>query len=194
MVGKTFKGMTDAMLDWPTARFTELAVGGTDGSDPNFTPGGFVFQDKEADVEAEFQKNLAFALDLARSTTQPDNPVSHLGNTAPDMVPNTFPTSYGTPQTVEVNAKRSLGRVSVHWTVNGGREHSASTSEWKGGERYGEPGVYYHRLRAQIGGTHPGDSLKVWFEAKKSKTKPFCDASHESAGFESCARAARTEH
>lgn len=31
MVGKTFKGMTDAMLDWQTARFTELAVGPTDG-------------------------------------------------------------------------------------------------------------------------------------------------------------------
>ncbi len=31
MVGKTFKGMTDAMLDWQTARFTELAVGGTQG-------------------------------------------------------------------------------------------------------------------------------------------------------------------
>jgi len=30
MVGKTFKGMTDAMLDWQTARFSELAV-----SDPN---------------------------------------------------------------------------------------------------------------------------------------------------------------
>lgn len=30
MLGKTFKGMTDAMLDWQTARFTELAVGGTD--------------------------------------------------------------------------------------------------------------------------------------------------------------------
>lgn len=31
MVGKTFKGMTDAMLDWQTARFCELAVSGTDG-------------------------------------------------------------------------------------------------------------------------------------------------------------------
>lgn len=31
MVGKTFKGMTDAMLDWQTARFSELAFGGTDG-------------------------------------------------------------------------------------------------------------------------------------------------------------------
>lgn len=31
MVGKTFKGMTDAMLVWQTARFTELAAGPTDG-------------------------------------------------------------------------------------------------------------------------------------------------------------------
>lgn len=31
MLGKTFKGMTDAVLDWQTQRFTELAVAGTDG-------------------------------------------------------------------------------------------------------------------------------------------------------------------
>ncbi|MEZ0367379.1 ATP-dependent DNA ligase [Mycobacterium sp. pUA109] len=31
MLGKTFKGMTDAMLDWQTARFLRLAVGPTDG-------------------------------------------------------------------------------------------------------------------------------------------------------------------
>ncbi len=31
MVGKTFKGMTDATLDWQTARFSELAIGGTEG-------------------------------------------------------------------------------------------------------------------------------------------------------------------
>jgi len=31
MLGKTFKGMTDAMLDWQTARFNELADGPTDG-------------------------------------------------------------------------------------------------------------------------------------------------------------------
>jgi len=30
MLGKTFKGMTDAMLDWQTARFTELAADGLD--------------------------------------------------------------------------------------------------------------------------------------------------------------------
>jgi DNA ligase 1 len=31
MLGKTFKGMTDAMLDWQTTRFLELADGPTDG-------------------------------------------------------------------------------------------------------------------------------------------------------------------
>jgi len=31
MLGKTFKGMTDAMLEWQTVRFHELAVGGTEG-------------------------------------------------------------------------------------------------------------------------------------------------------------------
>jgi DNA ligase-1 len=31
MLGKTFKGMTDAMLDWQTRRFRELADGPTDG-------------------------------------------------------------------------------------------------------------------------------------------------------------------
>jgi DNA ligase-1 len=31
MLGKTFKGMTDEMLDWQTARFTELADGPMDG-------------------------------------------------------------------------------------------------------------------------------------------------------------------
>jgi DNA ligase-1 len=31
MLGKTFKGMTDEMLDWQTRRFLELATGPTDG-------------------------------------------------------------------------------------------------------------------------------------------------------------------
>jgi DNA ligase-1 len=31
MLGKTFKGMTDEMLDWQTKRFSELAEGSTDG-------------------------------------------------------------------------------------------------------------------------------------------------------------------
>jgi hypothetical protein len=148
-------------------------VGGTDGTDPAYTPNGFAFQDSDADIEAQFQKNLAFALDLARSAKDPANFSSHLGNTAPDLKPTTFPVSYGDPQTVEVNAKRELGSVTVHWKVNGGREHTASTREFKGGSKYGDPGVYYHRLRGDVTGTHTGDKVQVWFTAKKAKSDSF---------------------
>jgi hypothetical protein len=157
-------------------------VGGTDGTDPAYNPDGFVFQDKESDVAAEFNKNLPFALDLARSAGNPANFVSHLGNTAPELVPTTFPVSYGDPQTVEVNAKRQLGPVTLHWRVNGGPEHRAPTREFRGGSKYGEPGVYYHRLRGDVTGTSPGDHVEVWFTARGAWTDPFTyDAKSESA-------------
>ena len=152
---------------------TGPAVGGTDGTDPAYTPNGFAFQDSEADIQAQFEKNLAFALDLSRSAKDPANFSSHLGNTAPQLVPTTFPVSYGDPQTVEVNAKRELGSVTVHWKVNGGREHTASTREFKGGAKYGDPGVYYHRMRGEVTGTHKGDKVQVWFTAKKAKSDSF---------------------
>ena len=54
---------------------TGPGVGGTvDGPDA-FNPGGFVFQDSEAAVEDQFQRNLPFALDLARSAKNPGRPV-----------------------------------------------------------------------------------------------------------------------
>ena len=154
-------------------------VGGTDGSDPNFTPGGFVFQDDDAAIQAEFEKNLQFALDLARSADDPDEPNSHLGNEAPALVPTTFTTSNGSPQTVEVNARKSLGAVTAHWTINGGRDRQARTTEWGGGQRHGEPGLYYHRMRAKIDGMRTGDKVRVWFTADRgrgrrdNRTTPF---------------------
>jgi hypothetical protein len=150
-------------------------VGGTVNGPDSFSPGGFVFQDSEADIQAEFQKNLAFALDLARSAKDPENPVSHLFNTAPEFVPTPFPISYGDPQTVEVNAKKSLGAVRVYWQVNNGAVHWGPTTEYQGGQRrYGDPGVYYHHLRGQVSGTKPGDTVKVWFQAgQKHASDPF---------------------
>ena len=94
-----------------------------------------------------------FALDLATD-----------GDAGPDFVPHTFAVSYGQPQTVEVNARRALGAVSVHWRVAGGPEQSEPLSEYKGGERYGAPGAVYHRLRGQVTGFRAGDSVQVWFE------------------------------
>src|SRR4051794_26277872 len=148
-------------------------VGGTiDGPDA-FDPGGFVFQDSEAAVEDEFQRNIPFALDLARSAKNPGRPVSHIGNVAPDFEPHAFKVSYGSPQTVEVNANRDLGPVEVMWRVNGGVVHRAPTSEYKGGERYGAPGVYYHKLRATVTGFSQGDNVDVWFTAGSHSSTPF---------------------
>ena len=142
---------------------------------------GFVFPDDEALVEAEFQRNLPFALDLAKSAPAPDSPVSHLGSTVADFYLDTsaidpeksgnplsdfrFSVSYGDPQPVQVLAKRSLGAVTLRYQVNGGPALAASTSEWVGGERYGSGGdFYYHLVRGNVTGTSPGDSVTVWFE------------------------------
>jgi hypothetical protein len=160
----------DAYNNWGTQAYTvELdggsgdGVGGTVDGPDSLPPGGFVFQDDETAVQAEFQKNLDFALDLAKSAAKPDQPQSHLGNTAPDLVPTTFSISHGDPQTVEVNAKRSLGDVKVFWQVNGGRVQRGGLGEYAGGERYGKPGTYYHKLRGQVSGAQPGDTVMVWF-------------------------------
>lgn len=173
----------DVLNAWGTQSYTvELnggsgpPVGGTDGAE-GLEPAGFVFQDDEAAVQAEFEKNLDFALDLARAAARPDEAQSHLGPKVPDFVPTTFGISHGSPQTVEVNAKRSLGRVEAHWRVNGGRERHSGTREFRGGERYGKPGTYFHKLRADIGGLRAGDEVEVWFEAghgrKAKRSTPF---------------------
>ena len=122
-----------------------------------------------------FEENLAFALDLARSTRDPDDPISHIGNSAPDFVPNAFPTSSGDPQTVEVNAKRALGTVWAEWqVVESGRRGAVRTSEWDGGLRYGEPGVYYHKLRADIRtGARAGQTVRVRFTARNARSEAF---------------------
>src|SRR3954451_14306464 len=133
-------------------------VGGTVNNTNGMNPGGFVFQDREADVEAVAAKNIPFFMDLAQSASHPDTPVSHLGVTIPDFVPQTFPTSYGSPQTVEVNVKRSLGDVTVNWQVNGGATQTVNATEFNGGKRYGQSGVYYHRMRGAGSGLQAGGS------------------------------------
>jgi hypothetical protein len=139
-------------------------VGGTDGSHPNLVPGGFAFQDSEADVQTVFEENREFALDLARSAPDPDDPKSHIANEAVKLVPNTFAVSYGDPQLLEVNAKKALGAITAHWRVAGGASGSAPMSQWDGGLRYGDPGTYYHHMRATVQtGATPGQQVEVWF-------------------------------
>jgi zinc carboxypeptidase/immune inhibitor InhA-like protein len=141
-----------------------------DVSDPDRGGGEsvFEFQDSASDLQDAFDKNLPFALDVAKSAKDPANPVERLGIDVPDFVPATFAVSYGDPQTVEVNAKRELGKVRVRYQINGGATKSADTAEWTGGERFGGEGVYFHRLRGVVSGAKPGDKVKVWFESLKA--------------------------
>lgn len=135
---------------------------------------GFVFPDDEALVQQEYAINLPFALDLAKSAPDPARPVSHLGNTTKPFYVDAFPVSYGDPQTVQVNAARRLGDVTLRYRVNGGAVRSAGTTEWQGGERFGGPGdVYYRLLRGQIAGTSPGDQVQVWFEGGGETSESF---------------------
>ena len=170
------------------------AVTNTLGWTPELEEGcvgcGFVFPDDEALVQAEFQKNLPFALDVAKSAPNPAQPVSHLGNTTkpfyldlsaidPEKVHNPlsdfrFAVSYGDPQPVQVLARRSLGAVTLKYQINGGPVQSGPTSEWNGGERFGDLGdVYYRIMRGSVTGTSPGDIVKVWFEGGGSASDPF---------------------
>ncbi len=151
---------------------------------------GFVFPDDEQLIQQEFLNTLHFALDVAKSAANPAQPVSHLGNTVkpfylemasiePELSGNPqgdfrFAVSYGDPQTVQVLAARSLGKVTLKYQVNNGPVQSAPTTEWDGGERFGSSGdVYYHIMRGQVKGTQPGDSVKVWFEGGRQASDSF---------------------
>ena len=144
---------------------------GTIARDPTVT--GFEFEDDEAEVQKEFRRHRRFALDLAESADVPDRPESHLGNTVADFQMDAFSVSYGDPQPVQVTARRSLGAVSAHYRINGGVVRVASTQEQGPGERYGDSGVYFHRMRGEVTGTEPGDSIEVWFEAGGQRSPSF---------------------
>ncbi len=158
---------------------------------PELSPGcpgcGFVFPDDEALVQAEFERNLPFAESVAASAVDPDDPKSSLGITTKPFyldsedpyksglpsVQLSFTKSYGDPQPVAVLAKRSLGRVSAKWRINGGRTRSARTREWTGGESYGMTSTHYHQVRGVVTGTDPGDRVQVWFEARGKRSPSF---------------------
>ncbi len=135
---------------------------------------GFVFPDDEALVQAQFEKQLPFALDVVKSALNPSDPVSHLGNTVADFVVDKFDVSYGKDQVVQVDAKRKLGPVLLKYQINGGATKIALTSEWGGGERYGQGyNTYFHQLRGKVKGANPGDSVKVRFVSAGKQSEEF---------------------
>ncbi len=129
---------------------------------------GFNFPDDEGLIQAEFEKNVPFALAVAESTHDPDDPVSVVGRTAADMVSDPFAVSYGTTQPVAVTAKRAIKNLRLRYSVNGGRTRTHKTWQWKGGERYGDThDDYYAEFRGKVTRTAPGDSVQVWFTGRK---------------------------
>jgi hypothetical protein len=129
----------------------------------------FEFPDDEELIQAEFEKNIPFALAVAESAKDPDDPVSVVGRTAPDFAVDSFDVSYGDPQTVAVTAKRAIKHLRLNYRINGGKTKTASVKEWKGGEVYkgDENAHYYAEFRGQVKGTRVGDKVKVWFSGEK---------------------------
>jgi hypothetical protein len=133
----------------------------------------FTFPDDEGLIQAEFAKNVPFALSVAKSAHDPDDPVSVVGQQAADLVADPFEVSYGTTQPVAVTAKRALQSLQLNYKVNGGRTVTDTVSEWKGGERYGDSdNHYYAEFRGTVRSTKPGDSVEVWFSGVKPGTGP----------------------
>ena len=131
---------------------------------------GFEFPDDEELVQAEFEKNIPFAVSIAESADDPDDPESAIGREAENFRVDSFDVSYGDPQTVAVVAKRALDDLRMHYRVDGGRTHTTRVREWRGGERYGdENDRYYAEYRGKVRGADRGDDVTVWFSAEEDR-------------------------
>ncbi len=129
----------------------------------------FNFPDSEVLIQAEFEANIPFALSVAKSAKDPDNPVSSVGLRAPEFDVDEFSVSYGRRQQVAVTARRDMQNLTLRYRINGGRIQSTSVKAWKGGERYGDNGdTYYAEYRGVIRNADPGDSVQVWFTGRST--------------------------
>lgn len=134
----------------------------------------FNFPDDEKLIQQEFEKNIPFALSVAESAAQPDQPKSSLGLKAADFTPKTFTTSYarGADQEVSVVARKAVRDKELKYRVNGGRTHDRDLRAWKGGETYGgEDNLYFDEYRAKVEDADPGDKVEVWFTGRAKSGK-----------------------
>ena len=129
----------------------------------------FNFPDDEELVQAEFEKNIPFAIATAQSARDPDDPVSVVGREAPDFVVDSFDVSYGDPQPWPSTAR---GRPPRHHELPHQRRarHARWRREWRGGERYGDDDRRLlrrvPRQRARAPG--PATRVEVWFTGTRT--------------------------
>ncbi|MFD3723199.1 M14 family zinc carboxypeptidase [Streptomyces sp. NPDC058674] len=149
---------------------TASAIDPDDRWKPEDCASGFNFPDDEKLIQAEFAKNVAFALSVGESAAHPDRPASSLGLTAADFTVDPFTTSYaarGEDQEVSVTARTSLRDKELNFRINGGRTHDEDLKAWKGGEVYGgEDNNWFDEYRAEVEGARPGDRVEVWFTGR----------------------------
>ncbi|TXL93031.1 zinc carboxypeptidase [Streptomyces sp. IB2014 016-6] len=135
---------------------------------------GFNFPDDEKLIQAEFAKNIPFALSVAETASHPDQPSSPVGLSAPDFTPDTFTTSYGrgADQEVAVTARKSVRDKELNYRINGGRTHDEKLRAWKGGETYGgEDNLHFDEYRAEVEDADAGDRVEVWFTGRTKSGK-----------------------
>ncbi|MFG3000005.1 M14 family zinc carboxypeptidase [Streptomyces sp. NPDC048340] len=137
---------------------------------PEDCASGFNFPDDEKLIQAEFAKNVPFALAVGESAAHPDRPSSPVGLSAADFTLDPFTTSYaarGEDQTVSVTARKALRDKELNFRINGGRTHDEDLEAWKGGEVYGgEDNNWFDEYRAEVDGARPGDKVEVWFTGR----------------------------
>ncbi|MEU3773908.1 M14 family zinc carboxypeptidase [Streptomyces sp. NPDC032472] len=136
---------------------------------------GFNFPDDEKLIQAEFAKNVPFALAVGESAAHPDRPASPVGLKAADFTVDPFTTSYaakGEDQTVSVTARKALKDKQLKFRINGGRTHDDGLKPWKGGSVYGgDDNNWFDEYRAKVDGARPGDRVEVWFTGRDGAGK-----------------------
>ncbi|WP_030766674.1 M14 family metallopeptidase [Streptomyces sp. NRRL F-2664] len=142
---------------------------------PEDCASGFNFPDDEKLIQAEFAKNVPFALAVGESAAHPDRPSSSVGLSAADFTPDAFTTSYaarGQDQEVAVTARKALKDKELNYRINGGRTHDEDLKAWKGGDVYGgEDNNWFDEYRAKVDGARPGDTVEVWFTGRDGTGK-----------------------
>lgn len=149
---------------------TASAIDPNDRWKPEDCASGFNFPDDEKLIQAEFAKNIPFALAVGESASHPDQPSSPVGLSAADFTVDPFATSYvarGEDQTVAVTARKALKDKELNFRINGGRTHDEDLKAWKGGDVYGgEDNNWFDEYRAKVDGAKPGDKVEVWFTGR----------------------------
>ncbi|MFD9974799.1 M14 family zinc carboxypeptidase [Streptomyces sp. NPDC059017] len=153
---------------------TASAIDPNDRWRPEDCRSGFNFPDDEKLIQAEFAKNVDFALSVAETAAHPDQPSSAVGMEAPDFTVDPFTTSYsrGGDQEVSVVARKSLRDKELKYRVNGGRTHDMALRPWRGGETYGgEDNIRFDQYRAKVKDGDVGDRVEVWFTGETRSGK-----------------------